>query len=130
MSALPKSAPAEAVTVPLPLETRSPETLIRLYWDEIWNRGNVALIREICADPVVRHDPGSVTPLSHDVYEVAPVGNGTAASTWRVRFGYNGMAQGLPESVVVKLPRPDHLDGLAAAARRIQRSVRSEVAAA
>ncbi|MEO8299290.1 MAG: phosphotransferase [Burkholderiales bacterium] len=209
---------------------RSPETLIRLYWDEIWNRGHVELIREICADPIVRHDAGSTTPLSHDeqiarvqharqkiqphfthevlcgdgqhvtsvwnmtgvgpdgqplplcgietfraengrftdcwnssymnghwgrtddvvqappppevlrsadqinetwlhralcasgqtvprvgkIYEVAPVGNGTAASTWRVRFGYNGMGQGLPESVIVKLPRPDHLDADAA----------------
>lgn len=43
---------------------RSPRELIELYWDEVWNNRRAELIREICADPIVRHDPGSVTALS------------------------------------------------------------------
>lgn len=45
---------------------RSPRELIELYWDEVWNNRRADLIREICADPIVRHDPGSVTALSVD----------------------------------------------------------------
>ena len=45
---------------------RSPRDIIELYWEEVWNKGNVELIRDICADPIVRHDIGSVTLLSHD----------------------------------------------------------------
>ena len=45
---------------------RTPIELINLYWDEVWNNGNVELVREICADPIIRHDPGAVTSLSHD----------------------------------------------------------------
>jgi hypothetical protein len=45
---------------------RSPRELIELYWDEVWNKGNVELIRELCDDPIVRHDPGKVTALTHD----------------------------------------------------------------
>lgn len=43
---------------------RSPRELIELYWDEVWNNRRAELIREICADPIIRHDPGSVTALS------------------------------------------------------------------
>lgn len=43
---------------------RSPRELIELYWTEVWNNRNAELIRELCADPIVRHDPGSVTALS------------------------------------------------------------------
>lgn len=43
---------------------RSPRELIELYWEEVWNNRRAELIREICADPIVRHDPGSVTALS------------------------------------------------------------------
>jgi hypothetical protein len=42
------------------------EELLRLYWEEVWNNGNVELVREICADPIVRHDPGATTALSHN----------------------------------------------------------------
>ncbi|KPF83245.1 phosphotransferase [Novosphingobium sp. AAP93] len=42
----------------------SPRELIELYWDEVWNNRRAELIREICADPIIRHDPGSVTALS------------------------------------------------------------------
>lgn len=45
---------------------RTPRELIELYWEEVWNKGNVELIREICMDPMVRHDPGKVTVLYHD----------------------------------------------------------------
>lgn len=45
---------------------RSPRELIELYWEEVWNRGNVELIREICADPMIRHYPGKSVTLDHD----------------------------------------------------------------
>jgi hypothetical protein len=45
---------------------RTPRELIELYWEEVWNKGNVELIREICADPMVRHTTGPVERLSHD----------------------------------------------------------------
>jgi aminoglycoside phosphotransferase (APT) family kinase protein len=48
------------------MPVRTPVELIELYWDRVWNRLETELIREICADPIVRHDPGSVTVLSHD----------------------------------------------------------------
>lgn len=37
-----------------------------MYWDRVYNELEVELIREICADPMVRHDAESVTSLSHD----------------------------------------------------------------
>ncbi|MGE4323277.1 MAG: phosphotransferase [Sphingobium sp.] len=54
------------LTPPADGRTRSPREIIQLYWEEVWNKGNVELIREICADPITRHDIGSVTYLSHD----------------------------------------------------------------
>ena len=43
---------------------RSPKQLIELYWTEVWNNRNAEMIRELCADPIIRHDPASVTALS------------------------------------------------------------------
>lgn len=43
---------------------RTPKQLIELYWTEVWNNRNAEMIRELCADPIIRHDPGSVTLLS------------------------------------------------------------------
>lgn len=43
---------------------RSPRELIELYWTEVWNNRKVEMIAELCADPIIRHDPGSVTALS------------------------------------------------------------------
>jgi hypothetical protein len=40
--------------------------LIQMYWNRVWNDREVELIREICADPIIRHDAKSVTYLSHD----------------------------------------------------------------
>ena len=48
------------------LSQRSPKELIELYWNRVWNNCEVELIREICADPIYRHDAGSTTALSHD----------------------------------------------------------------
>jgi hypothetical protein len=45
---------------------RTPLELIQIYWDRVYNDLEVEWIREICADPMVRHDPESVTTLSHD----------------------------------------------------------------
>ena len=44
--------------------SRTPKELIELYWTEVWNNRNTELIREICADPILRHDPGGTTALS------------------------------------------------------------------
>ncbi len=46
--------------------TRTPRELIEIYWDEVYNNCRTDLIREVCADPIIRHDAGSITPLSHD----------------------------------------------------------------
>ncbi len=46
--------------------TRTPRELIEIYWDEVYNNCRTELIREVCADPIIRHDAGSITPLSHD----------------------------------------------------------------
>jgi hypothetical protein len=56
------------------------QLLLERYWDEVNNEGRVELIREICADPIVRHDPkGETTKRSHDE-QIA-----------RVRFGLDEM---------------------------------------
>jgi hypothetical protein len=46
------------------MANRTPRELIELYWTEVWNNRNADLIRELCADPIVRHDPNSTTTLS------------------------------------------------------------------
>lgn len=48
------------------MATRTPRELIELYWDRVYNEGEVELVRELCADPIIRHDPDYITPLSHD----------------------------------------------------------------
>jgi len=48
------------------MAVRTPRELIEIYWDEVYNNCRTDLIREVCADPIIRHDPESVTPLSHD----------------------------------------------------------------
>lgn len=48
------------------MSVRNPRELIEIYWDEVYNNGRTELIREVCADPIIRHDAGTVTPLSHD----------------------------------------------------------------
>lgn len=43
------------------------QTLLERYWEEASNQGNYELVRELCADLIIRHDPeGKTTPLSHD----------------------------------------------------------------
>ena len=41
------------------------QILLERYWEECSNQGNVELVRELCADPIVRHDPGGESELSH-----------------------------------------------------------------
>lgn len=48
------------------MAVRTPRELIEIYWDEVYNNCRTELIREVCADPIIRHDAGSITPLSHD----------------------------------------------------------------
>ncbi|MCF7548664.1 nuclear transport factor 2 family protein [Pseudonocardia sp. WMMC193] len=48
-----------------PPRTASPVAVVRRYLDEIYHEGLVDVVREICADPVVRHDPGSIRTLTH-----------------------------------------------------------------
>lgn len=47
------------------LET-GPVAVVRRYVDEIYHEGQLEVVKEICADPLVRHDPGKITPMSHD----------------------------------------------------------------
>ena len=46
--------------------SRTPKELIEMYWDRVWNNREVELIREICADPIIRHDTQSTVSLSHE----------------------------------------------------------------
>lgn len=39
---------------------------VRLYIDHTSNSGNPDWVAELCADPILRHAPGGVTPMSHD----------------------------------------------------------------
>jgi aminoglycoside/choline kinase family phosphotransferase len=48
------------------MSERTPLELIQIYWERVYNDMEVELVREICADPIVRHDPQSITSLSHD----------------------------------------------------------------
>ena len=48
------------------MAVRTPREIIDLYWEEVWNNGNVELIREICADPMTRHEPGETKILDHE----------------------------------------------------------------
>jgi hypothetical protein len=41
------------------------QILLERYWEECSNQGNVELVRELCADPITRHDPGGESTLSH-----------------------------------------------------------------
>ncbi len=48
-------------------EKSQAQILLERYWEEASNQGNYELVREICADPIVRHDvDGQVTRMSHD----------------------------------------------------------------
>ena len=41
------------------------QILLERYWEECSNQGNLELVRELCADPITRHDPGGDSTLSH-----------------------------------------------------------------
>lgn len=45
--------------------TRSALETVTLYIERIWNEGRDDLIPELCADPIVRHDPNALTSLRH-----------------------------------------------------------------
>ena len=48
-------------------EKSQAQILLERYWEEASNQGNYELVRELCADPIIRHDvDGGVTKLSHD----------------------------------------------------------------
>ena len=42
------------------------QVVMERYWEEVNNQGTLELIRELCADPITRHDPGKTTELTHD----------------------------------------------------------------
>lgn len=45
---------------------RSPLEVATAYYDWVWTGKDVERIRTLCADPVLRHDPGGDVTLSHD----------------------------------------------------------------
>lgn len=52
--------------MPVPSATgTAPVEVVRRYLDEIYHEGRTEVVREICGDPLVRHDPGSVRELTH-----------------------------------------------------------------
>ena len=42
------------------------DEVVTRYTREVWSAGKVDMVRELCADPVTRHEAGSVRQLSHD----------------------------------------------------------------
>ena len=58
---------------------RTPIELIHLYWERVWNEGQTQLIREICADPIIRHEQQGIVRLSHDE-QIARVDRATAVN--------------------------------------------------
>ena len=43
------------------------QVVMERYWEEVNNQAKLELIRELCADPITRHDPGGkTTELTHD----------------------------------------------------------------
>ena len=48
-------------------EKSQAQILLERYWEEASNQGNYELVRQLCADPIIRHDvDGGMTKLSHD----------------------------------------------------------------
>jgi hypothetical protein len=45
---------------------RTPRELIEIYRERVYNSGEVELVREVCANPIIRHDPNCITALNHD----------------------------------------------------------------
>lgn len=43
-----------------------PADVVRRYLEEIYHEGRVEVVREVCADPVVRHDPGARSEMTHE----------------------------------------------------------------
>lgn len=62
--------------------SRTPKELIEMYWDRVWNNREVDLIREICADPIIRHDTQSTVSLSHEEQIARVREAGTAAEPY------------------------------------------------
>ena len=60
---------------------RTPRELIEIYWERVYNAGEVELIREVCADPIVRHDPNFVIMLNHDE-QITRVRRSLAIQPW------------------------------------------------
>lgn len=43
------------------------QVVMERYWEEVNNQAKLELVRELCADPITRHDPGGkTTELTHD----------------------------------------------------------------
>lgn len=72
------------------------QVLLERYWDEVNNEGKLELIRELCANPIVRHDPdGKLTELSHEEQiervrggiEVFQIEDGRLAHCWNTPYG-------------------------------------------
>lgn len=48
------------------MSTPTPVSVVRRYLDEIYHEGQLEVVREICGDPMLRHDPGTLTEMSHE----------------------------------------------------------------
>ena len=78
------------------------QVLLERYWEEVNNLGKLELIRELCSDPITRHDPGGVTVLnaepSHSTIEAPPL-----CATQRIRVpGIAPSCGSVPTPVRVK----------------------------
>ncbi len=59
----------------------SAEEVVLRYLHEVWNEGRADVVREVCADPVTRHDAGEVTRLDHAAQIARVEANRAAAAS-------------------------------------------------
>ena len=65
------------------------QVVMERYWEEVNNQAKLELIRELCANPIQRHDPGGkTTELTHDE-QIA-----------RVQFGIEQMSVTITNEIV------------------------------
>ncbi len=53
--------------------SRTALSIVEDYIEKVWHGQDLELVRAICANPIHRHDPGSVKPLTHEE-QIARIG--------------------------------------------------------
>ncbi|WP_037075785.1 nuclear transport factor 2 family protein [Pseudonocardia spinosispora] len=91
------------------MSATSPVNVIRRYLDEVYHAGRTEVVREITADGLVRHDPGSTRTLDHDA-QIARIE--ADLPQWRPRFTADVLAGDDEHAVLVWTARGRTADRL------------------